>query len=71
MFRFEFVENDVEVDVDDARLLPVADGDGDARMGQRDGGMIVGAHGVAEAVRRRTAFPFRLRLRLDLGVRLA
>ena len=69
LLGFELVEVNIEIDVDDAGLFPMADSDGDAGVGQRDGGMIVGSNGVSKAVgRRRIAFAFRLRLGLDLSV---
>ena len=61
LFGFEVVEVYVEIDVDHASLFPMTDGDGNAGVGQRDGGIIVGTNErLSLAVSRRTAFAFRL-----------
>ena len=72
LFRFELVQINVQVDVDDAGLFPEPDGECDAGVRERDGGIVVGPDAAAQAVgRRRTALPFRFRLGLHLGIRLA
>ena len=71
LFRFELVQMNVQVDVDDAGLFPEPDGECDAGVRERDGGIVVGSDAAAQAVgRRRTALSFGFRLRLHLGVRL-
>ena len=72
LFRFKLVQINVQVDVDDACLFPEPDGECDAGVGERDGGIVVGTDAAAQAVGGRgTALPFRLRLGLHLGIRLA
>ena len=71
MLGLELIQIHVEIDVDDAGFFPVADGDGDAGMGHGDGGIVVRSDAVGQAVGRRTTFPFRLELRLNLCVGLA
>jgi len=53
LLGIELVELNIESNVDDPSLFPMADGDGYAGVRQRDGGMIVGSNATAEAVGRR------------------
>ena len=71
MLGLEFVQIDVEIDVDDASFFPVADGDGDAGMGHGDGGIIVRTDAVGQTVGGRTTLAFRFWLGLDLCVGFA
>ena len=71
LFRFELVQINVQVDVDDAGLFPEPDGECDAGVRERDGGIVVGPDAAAQAVGRRGTLPFRFRLGLHLGIRLA
>ena len=51
LFGLKFVQINVEVDIDDAGLLPMSYGDGDTCVWQGNSRVVIGSDGASLAVR--------------------